>query len=122
MAKFPHEFSMKRYNLIETDLNDDATEALEEFENFLSHLTSLKQKAGEDWVMTKAQQKKINRLSRAVCTEIEFMVEEAFEPTPPKAKEQPKTPEKVEAKEEAPKPESKPSEESDSSIYEFFGI
>ena len=115
MPKFPHEFSMKRYNLIETDLNDDATDALEEFETYLSHLTSLKNKAGEDWVMTKAQQKKINRLSRAVCTEIEFMVEEAFEPTP--TKPEPK------AEVQAPKVEPKKEERDDSSsLYEFFGI
>lgn len=121
---------MKRYNLIETDLNDDATEALEEFENFLSHLTSLKSKAGSDWVMTKAQQKKINRLSRAVCTEIEFMVEEAFEPTPPKP--EPKPEPKVEAKPEPkpePKVEAKPQpapqveeEEDDSSLFDIFGL
>jgi len=79
MARFPHEFTMKKYHLIETDLNEDANEALQDFEIFLSHLTDLKSKAGDAWGMTQAQQKKLNRLSRAVCMEIEYMVEEAPE-------------------------------------------
>jgi hypothetical protein len=76
MARFPHEFTMKKYHLIEADLNEDANEALQDFENFLSHLTDLKSKAGDAWGMTQDQQKKLNRLSRAVCMEIEYMVEE----------------------------------------------
>jgi hypothetical protein len=76
MTRFPHEFTMKKYHLIESDLNEDAYEALQDFEKFLSHIVDLKSKAGEAWVMTQAQQKKLNRLSRAVCMEIEYMVEE----------------------------------------------
>ena len=77
MARFPHEFTMKKYHLLESDLNDDANDALQDFEQFLSHLTDLKSKAGDSWKMTQAQQKKLNRLSRSVCTEIEYMVEDA---------------------------------------------
>ena len=85
MARFPHEFTMKKYNLIEADLNEDSTEALQDFESHLSHLTDLKSKAGNEWSMTLDQQKKLNRLSRAVCMEIEYMVEEA----PAEIKEEP---------------------------------
>ena len=91
MARFPHEFTMKKYNLIEADLNDDSSDALQDFELHLSHLTDLKSKAGDEWSMTTEQQKKINRLSRAVCMEIEYMVDEA----PAEIKEEP-----VEIKEE----------------------
>ena len=76
MTRFPHEFTMKKYHLIESELNEDAYEALQDFEKFLSHLADMKSKAGEAWTMTQAQQKKLNRLSRAVCMEIEYMVEE----------------------------------------------
>jgi hypothetical protein len=76
MAKFPHEFTMKKYHLIETDLNQDASDALNDFEDYLAHLVDLKERAGDDWVMNADQKRKINRLSRAVCTEIEYMVEE----------------------------------------------
>ena len=85
MARFPHEFTMKKYNLIEADLNEDSTEALQDFESHLSHLTDLKSKAGNEWSMTLDQQKKLNRLSRAVCMEIEYMVDEA----PTEIKEKP---------------------------------
>jgi len=76
MATFPHDYTMKKYGLVESDLSDDASEALEEFESYLSQLSELKKKGGDGWLMSKEQQKKINRLSRAVCTEIEYMVEE----------------------------------------------
>ena len=107
MARFPHEFTMKKYHLLESDLNDDANEALQDFEQFLSHLTDLKGKAGDSWKMTQAQQKKLNRLSRSVCTEIEYMVEEApatFEVEAP-------TSDKQEPSQE---------EERESSIFNFF--
>ena len=103
MARFPHEFTMKKYHLIETDLNEDANEALQDFENFLSHLTDLKSKAGEVWTMTQDQQKKLNRLSRAVCMEIEYMVDESppervlEKPVEKRVEEQ-----KIEIKEEKP--------------------
>jgi len=58
MARFPHEFTMKKYHLIEADLNEDANEALQDFEKHLSHLTDLKSKAGKAWIMTQDQQKK----------------------------------------------------------------
>ncbi len=77
MARFPHEFTMKKYNLLEADLNEDANDALQDFESHLSHLTDLKSKAGDAWSMTVDQQKKLNRLSRAVCMEVEYMVEDA---------------------------------------------
>jgi hypothetical protein len=101
MAKFPHEFTMKKYHLIETDLNDDAADALKDFEDYLSHLTDLKSKAGDAWVMTSAQKNKINRLSRSVCNEIEYMVEEA-----PQVQERPQ----------------ESAQDSSDSIFDFFGI
>jgi len=107
MARFPHEFTMKKYHLLESDLNDDANDALQDFEQFLSHLTDLKSKAGDSWKMTQAQQKKLNRLSRSVCTEIEYMVEDA--PATSET-EVPTTNEK----------EPSQAQEDDSSIFNFF--
>ena len=121
MARFPHEFTMKKYHLIEADLNEDANEALQDFENFLSHLTDLKSKAGDAWGMTQDQQKKLNRLSRAVCMEIEYMVEEAPEepileaPTKPPL-EDPAPPLEVPAKE---KPTTSQAGESPFNIFRF---
>ena len=114
MARFPHEFTMKKYHLIETDLNEDAYEALQDFEKFLSHLTDLKSKAGDAWGMTQAQQKKLNRLSRAVCMEIEYMVEEA--PEEPVLEAPTKPPLEVPAKE---KPTTSQAGESP---FDFFGF
>ena len=82
MATFPHDYTMKKYGLVESDLSEDASDALEEFEQFLAELTRQKKEFGSDWTMTKAQQKKINRLSRAVCTEVEMMIEDAPEEKP----------------------------------------
>ena len=109
MARFPHEFTMKKYHLLESDLNDDANDALQDFEQFLSHLTDLKSNAGDSWKMTQAQQKKLNRLSRSVCTEIEYMVEDA----PATSVSEVSTPEVQEPSQ---------TEEDDSSIFNFFGF
>tara|TARA_Y200000002_G_scaffold272257_1_gene226738 strand:- start:268 stop:600 length:333 start_codon:yes stop_codon:yes gene_type:complete len=109
MARFPHEFTMKKYHLLESDLNDDANDALQDFEQFLSHLTDLKSKAGDSWKMTQAQQKKLNRLSRSVCTEIEYMVEDA--PTTSETKAS--TPDVKEPNQ---------TQEEESSIFDFFGF
>ena len=46
---------MKKYNLLEADLNEDANDALQDFESHLSHLTDLKSKAGDAWSMTIVQ-------------------------------------------------------------------
>ena len=122
MARFPHEFTMKKYNLIEADLNEDSTEALQDFESHLSHLTDLKSKAGNEWSMTLDQQKKLNRLSRAVCMEIEYMVDEA----PTEIKEKPAeikeavVDEKVTSKIKEEKKEEKNS--TGDSPFDFFGF
>ena len=126
MARFPHEFTMKKYNLIEADLNEDSNEALQDFESHLSHLTDLKSKAGNEWSMTLDQQKKLNRLSRAVCMEIEYMVDEA----PAEIKEKPAeikeavVDEKVTSKiKEEKKPEKKPeNNNTGDSPFDFFGF
>ena len=94
MARFPHEFTMKKYHLIETDLNEDANED---------------------------QQKKLNRLSRAVCMEIEYMVEEApeepiLEATTKPPLEDPAPPLEVPAKE---KPTTSQAGESPFNIFSF---
>ena len=87
----------------------------------MSHLTDLKSKAGDAWGMTQDQQKKLNRLSRAVCMEIEYMVEEAPEepileaPTKPPL-EDPAPPLEVPAKE---KPTTSQAGESPFNIFSF---
>ena len=117
MATFPHDYTMKKYGLVESDLSDDATEALEEFESYLSQLSELKKKGGDGWLMSKEQQKKINRLSRAVCTEIELMIEDAPDEEPqPQAKPQPKAVAQEQDDEE------EEGEERDDSIFNFFGL
>lgn len=116
MATFPHDYTMKKYGLVESDLSDDASEALEEFESYLSQLSELKKKGGDGWLMSKEQQKKINRLSRAVCTEIELMIEDAPDEEPqPQAKPQPKPERQAVAQEQD-------DEEEDDSIFNFFGL
>ena len=117
MARFPHEFTMKKYHLIETDLNEDANEALQDFEIFLSHLTDLKSKAGDAWGMTQDQQKKLNRLSRAVCMEIEYMVEEV--PDEPVLEVPTKPVLEVPAKEKKEKPTTSQAGESPFNIFRF---
>jgi hypothetical protein len=125
MARFPHEFTMKKYHLIEADLNEDANEALQDFENFLSHLTDLKSKAGDAWGMTQDQQKKLNRLSRAVCMEIEYMVEEVPDepvlevPTKPVLEVPTKPVLEVPAKEKKEKPTTSQAGESPFNIFRF---
>jgi hypothetical protein len=125
MARFPHEFTMKKYHLIEADLNEDANEALQDFENFLSHLTDLKSKAGDSWGMTQDQQKKLNRLSRAVCMEIEYMVEEVPDepvlevPTKPVLEVPTKPVLEVPAKEKKEKPTTSQAGESPFNIFRF---
>ena len=116
MAKFPHEFTMKKYNLIETDLNEDSYDALQDFEKYLSHLQDLKGKAGDAWTMNQEQQKKINRLSRAICLEIEYMVEEA-----PEEEKADTKPQEVEVVKEAPQPEAEERDASDSP-FNIFGF
>jgi hypothetical protein len=125
MARFPHEFTMKKYHLIEADLNEDANEALQDFENFLSHLTDLKSKAGDSWGMTQDQQKKLNRLSRAVCMEIEYMVEEVPDepvlevPTKPVLEVPTKPVLEEPAKEKKEKPTTSQAGESPFNIFRF---
>ena len=126
MATFPHDYTMKKYGLVESDLSEDASDALEEFEQFLAELTRQKKEFGSDWAMTKAQQKKINRLSRAVCTEVEMMIEDAPEEKPapkpePKAevKPEPKPDPKAEVKPE-PTPQIEEEEEQGGGIFDFF--
>ena len=124
MATFPHDYTMKKYGLVESDLSDDASDALEEFESYLSQLSNLKKKGGDGWIMTKEQQKKINRLSRAVCTEIELMIEDAPEEeaeanNKPEPKPEPK---RVARPEPVSQEESEEDEEQDDSIFNFFGL
>ena len=119
MATFPHDYTMKKYGLVESDLSDDASEALEEFESYLSQLSELKKKGGDGWLMSKEQQKKINRLSRAVCTEIELMIEDAPDEEP-QSKSETKPEPKVVAQEQ--NDEEEESEERDDSIFNFFGL
>jgi hypothetical protein len=120
MATFPHDYTMKKYGLVESDLSDDASDALEEFESYLAQLSNLKKKGGEGWIMTKEQQKKINRLSRAVCTEIELMIEDAPEEES-EAKNKPE-PKRVPRPEPVSQEESEEDEEQDDSIFNFFGL
>jgi len=121
MATFPHDYTMKKYGLVESDLSDDASEALEEFESYLSQLSELKKKGGDGWLMSKEQQKKINRLSRAVCTEIELMIEDAPDEEPQaKVTPQPKSQPKAVAQEQDDEEEE--GEEQDDSIFNFFGL
>ena len=116
MATFPHDYTMKKYGLVESDLSEDASDALEEFEQFLAELTRQKKEFGSDWAMTKAQQKKINRLSRAVCTEVEMMIEDA-----PEEKPAPKPEPKAEVNAQAePKEEPTAEEEDGGSVFDLF--
>jgi hypothetical protein len=109
MARFPHEFTMKKYNLLEADLNEDANDALQDFEKHLSHLTDLQSKAGDAWSMTVDQQKKLNRLSRAVCMEVEYMVEDhTVEDVPKENIPKENTPKKEEKNDDSKRPSSSP--------------
>jgi hypothetical protein len=115
MAKFPHEFTMKKYHLIETDLNQDASDALNDFEEYLAYLVDLKERAGDDWVMNADQKRKINRLSRAVCTEIEYMVDDE-----PEIAENVEEPQEEVAQEEYVEPE--PEDDDTGGILGIFGL
>ncbi len=120
MATFPHDYTMKKYGLVESDLSEDASDALEEFEQFLAELTRQKKEFGSDWTMTKAQQKKINRISRAVCTEVEMMIEDAPEEKPaskPESNPEPKAEVKAHAES---KVEPTAEEEDGGSVFDFF--
>ena len=118
MAIYPHEVALKKYHLLPTDLNDDASEALEEFEEYLSYLVELKKKAGEGWEMTPNQKRKINRLSRAVVLEIEYMVEEA-----PEVPEEPQeTPEAQNTPQEPENAPEEPEEEEGDSVWSILGF
>ena len=112
---------MKKYGLVESDLSEDASDALEEFEQFLAELTRQKKEFGSDWTMTKAQQKKINRLSRAVCTEVEMMIEDAPEEKP-EPKPEPKSEPNAEVKTEAESNEEPTTaeEEDGGSVFDLF--
>ena len=124
MATFPPDYTMKKYGLVESDLTEDASDALAAFDHFLSKLTRQKKEFGSDWAMTKAQQKKINRLSRAVCTEVEMMIEDAPDPKP-EPKREPKPEPKPEPNLEAKaKPQKQPiiseDDEEESGIFDLF--
>ena len=69
---------------------------------------------GDSWKMTQGQQKKLNRLSRSVCTEVEYMVEDA----PATSVSEVSTPEVSTPEVQEPSQ----TEEDDSSIFNFFGF
>jgi hypothetical protein len=78
MAKFPHEITMAQYGLSENDLSEEATEALDDFNSYLEDLQEKKEEAqsnGEQFTLSEAQKRKINRLSEAVSSAVEDMVD-----------------------------------------------
>tara|TARA_R110000751_G_scaffold42949_6_gene99370 strand:- start:529 stop:876 length:348 start_codon:yes stop_codon:yes gene_type:complete len=91
MAKFPHQITMAQYNLSEEDFSHEATEALDDFDNYLEELQEKKEQSqaeGKEFELSEQQTRKINRLSVAVCGEIEDMIEsgESVEPKAPQPK------------------------------------
>jgi len=78
MSKFPHEITMARYGLSSSDLSEEASEALDDFEEYRDKLSEEKEKAESEnrqFALNEAQRRKLLRLSQAVCSEIEDMVD-----------------------------------------------
>jgi len=78
MAKFTHEITMSNYGLTEGDLSQEAVEALEDFNSYLEQLQDKKEQAleeGQEFELTDAQRRKINRLSASVSEAVEDMIE-----------------------------------------------
>jgi hypothetical protein len=78
MAKFTHEITMSNYGLTEDDLSQEAVEALEDFNSYLEQLQDKKEQAleeGQEFELTDAQRRKINRLSASVSEAVEDMIE-----------------------------------------------
>lgn len=77
-SKFPHEITMMRYGLSSSDLSEEAEEALEDFEAYRDSLQEKKEAAeseGATFSLSEAERRKLLRLSQAVCSEIEDMVD-----------------------------------------------
>ena len=77
MAKYPHEITMENYGLSESDLSEEAQEALEDFNDYLDTLQAKKKEViakGETFTLGEAEKRKINRLSSVVCSEVEDMI------------------------------------------------
>jgi len=79
MAKYPHEITMENYGLSESDLSEEAQEALEDFNDYLDTLQANKAEVvakGETFTLGESEKRKINRLSSVVCSEVEDMIGE----------------------------------------------
>tara|TARA_R110000751_G_scaffold307535_1_gene429296 strand:+ start:277 stop:582 length:306 start_codon:yes stop_codon:yes gene_type:complete len=78
MANFPHQITMSKYGLSEDDISNEAQEALEDFNSYLDSLQNKAEQAekdGEQFEYSESQIRKINRLSEAVCSTIEDMID-----------------------------------------------